>query len=278
MNVRQVAGRLARSRALLLFTGEYTRTVLVRQWRAGAGPRAGRTGRTNTRVNESVLCGSSPMGYDEIRHAPARSPTPGTCPMNRASFGCRLKEAPRSIRSTWIAELLNCVNANTVTPAAGQIAVVPLADQNTATDTRSFTWTVSDAIRFPSTSAATAVVGVSKSLSMAGTDSISSDTLTYSATGLPAGLAMNSSTGLISGTPSLSDAVAGSVSLYTASLTLTDNHSGTDHQSLTWYITNPTFSWSMTPVAAPSVTNPGSQSSAEGASISLAFHDSGPHS
>lgn len=44
-------------------------------------------------------------------------------------------------------------------------------------------------------------VGTAKSLQMSATDSASGQTLTWSATGLPAGLSINSSTGLISGTP-----------------------------------------------------------------------------
>jgi hypothetical protein len=44
-------------------------------------------------------------------------------------------------------------------------------------------------------------VGTAKSLQLTATDSASGQTLTWSATGLPAGLSISSSTGLISGTP-----------------------------------------------------------------------------
>jgi subtilase family serine protease len=47
----------------------------------------------------------------------------------------------------------------------------------------------------------TGTVGTAVSLQIKATDSASGQTLTYSATGLPAGLSINSSTGLISGTP-----------------------------------------------------------------------------
>jgi len=47
----------------------------------------------------------------------------------------------------------------------------------------------------------TATVGTAASLQVSASDSASGQTLTYSATGLPAGLSINSSTGLISGTP-----------------------------------------------------------------------------
>ena len=44
-------------------------------------------------------------------------------------------------------------------------------------------------------------VGTAASLQIHATDSASGQTLTYSASGLPAGLSINSSSGLISGTP-----------------------------------------------------------------------------
>ncbi|TVZ05863.1 glycoside hydrolase [Trebonia kvetii] len=47
----------------------------------------------------------------------------------------------------------------------------------------------------------TGTVGTAASLQIQATDSASGQTLSYSATGLPAGLAINASTGLISGTP-----------------------------------------------------------------------------
>ncbi|MGD0705161.1 MAG: ricin-type beta-trefoil lectin domain protein, partial [Trebonia sp.] len=47
----------------------------------------------------------------------------------------------------------------------------------------------------------TSTVGTAASLQVGATDSASGQTLTYSASGLPAGLSINSSTGLISGTP-----------------------------------------------------------------------------
>ena len=47
----------------------------------------------------------------------------------------------------------------------------------------------------------TSTVGTAASLQVGATDSASGQTLTYSATGLPAGLSINASTGLISGTP-----------------------------------------------------------------------------
>jgi DNA-binding beta-propeller fold protein YncE/regulation of enolase protein 1 (concanavalin A-like superfamily) len=78
--------------------------------------------------------------------------------------------------------------------------------------------------------------------------------MTYSATGLPLGLSINSSAGLISGTVA-STAAASS----TAAVTVSD---GT-------LSTTATFSWATTAPAAPVVTNPGAQSSPLGQSASL---------
>jgi uncharacterized repeat protein (TIGR01451 family) len=61
------------------------------------------------------------------------------------------------------------------------------------------------------------------------------DPLTYSATGLPAGLAINSATGAISGTVSF-DAAAGSP--YSVTVTVTDLSLAVASQSFTWTVTN----------------------------------------
>src|SRR5262249_27439027 len=50
----------------------------------------------------------------------------------------------------------------------------------------------------------TGTVGTAASLQIRATDSAAGQTLTYSAAGLPAGLAISSTTGLISGTPTTS--------------------------------------------------------------------------
>jgi uncharacterized repeat protein (TIGR01451 family) len=86
------------------------------------------------------------------------------------------------------------------------------------------------------------------------TDSSPTATLTYAATGLPTGLSINTSTGLISGTP---NSVAGSPYTVTVTATDNDNFSG-----------SATFNWVVTAVVNKvSVTNPGTQSSIEGTAI-----------
>jgi serine protease len=75
----------------------------------------------------------------------------------------------------------------------------------------------------------TGTVGTAVSLQIHATDSASGQTLTYSATGLPAGLSINSSTGLISGTPTTAA---------TSSVTVTakDTTNASGSASFTWTI------------------------------------------
>jgi subtilase family serine protease len=75
----------------------------------------------------------------------------------------------------------------------------------------------------------TTTVGTAVSLQIHATDSASGQTLTYSATGLPAGLSINSSTGLISGTPT----TAGSNSV---TVTAKDTTNASGSASFTWTI------------------------------------------
>jgi len=79
----------------------------------------------------------------------------------------------------------------------------------------------------------TSTVGTAVSRQIQATDP-QGDTLTYSATGLPAGLSINSSTGLISGTPTAAGA---------SSVTVTARDPGNNTGSAT-------FSWTVNPVAS----------------------------
>ena len=79
----------------------------------------------------------------------------------------------------------------------------------------------------------TSTVGTAVSLQIKGSDSASGQTLTYSASGLPAGLSINSSSGLISGTPT----TAGSSSV---TVTAKDTTGAAGSASFTWTVNSAT--------------------------------------
>src|SRR5207244_1987182 len=81
---------------------------------------------------------------------------------------------------------------------------------------------------------------------------------TYSASGLPAGLSVNAGTGLISGTVGLS---AHGSSPYQVTVTASDGHNHSASQTIVWVVT---------PRVA--LSNPGSQASANGDTVSLQVH------
>jgi endo-1,4-beta-xylanase len=81
--------------------------------------------------------------------------------------------------------------------------------------------------------ARTGSVGTAASLQVQATDSASGQTLSYSATGLPAGLAINASTGLISGTPTGSGS-------NTVTVTVRDTTGATGAASFAWNISGGT--------------------------------------
>jgi serine protease len=101
-------------------------------------------------------------------------------------------------------------------------------------------------------------VGTPVSLQISASDSASGQTLTYSASGLPAGLSINSSSGLISGTPT----TAG-----TSSVTVTATDTTGAHGSAT-------FSWTISSTTGNTVTvtSPGSQTGTVGTAVSLQIH------
>jgi hypothetical protein len=101
------------------------------------------------------------------------------------------------------------------------------------------------------------VVGTAFSLQIQASDSAAGQTLSYSATGLPAGLAINASTGLISGTPTTSAPA-------TITVTVTDTTGATGTATFTWS--------ACMGCNTVTVTNPGAQSGTVGTAASLQIH------
>ncbi|HEY6498636.1 MAG TPA: putative Ig domain-containing protein [Streptosporangiaceae bacterium] len=109
-------------------------------------------------------------------------------------------------------------------------------DSSGPSGSASFTWTVGsggssggNTVTVTSPGAQSTAVGTAVSLPVKATDSASGQTLTYSASGLPGGLSISSSTGTISGTPT----TAGS---YSVTVTATDTTGAAGTASFTWTV------------------------------------------
>ena len=121
--------------------------------------------------------------------------------------------------------------SGTPTTTGTSHVTVTVSDTTGAAGVASFTWSVEPVgvTVLPPGSQST-VVNTTVSLQMHATDSNSGQTLTWSAAGLPAGLSINSSSGLISGT-------ATTVANYTATVTATDGLGTSGHVSFSWAVT-----------------------------------------
>ena len=146
--------------------------------------------------------------------------------------------------------------------SAGAHSVQVSATDGELSDAASFTWTITNnrapAVTNPGNQSDTE--GDAVSLQMSGSDP-DGHTLSWSASGLPAGLSINTNTGLISGTLAYHSAGA-----YSAQVSATDGDLS-DAASFTWTIANN---------RAPTVTAPGNQSDAEGDAVSLQMSGSDP--
>jgi hypothetical protein len=155
----------------------------------------------------------------------------------------------------------------TPTTAGTSQVTVKATDSTGASGSQTFTWTISSAstantVTVTSPGNQTGTVGTPiSSLQISATDSASGQTLTYTASGLPAGLSISSS-GLISGTPT-------TTGTNTVEVTATDTTGASGSQ---------TFTWTISPSAADTVTvtNPGNQTGTVGtaASVQISATDS----
>jgi hypothetical protein len=97
------------------------------------------------------------------------------------------------------------VISGTASTAGTSTVTVTGKDTTGPTGSATFTWTVGstagNTVTVTNPGPQTGTVGTAASLQISASDSASGQTLTYSATGLPAGLSISSSTGLITGTP-----------------------------------------------------------------------------
>ena len=148
----------------------------------------------------------------------------------------------------------NGLITGTTTVAGTYSATVTVTDSAGASGSAAFSWSVLTAVTPPPVDKITvtnpgnqtSTVNTAARLQIAATDSLG-EQLTYRATGLPAGLAINASTGLISGTPT---------TVGTSSVTVSASDASGASGSAS-------FSWTITTAATPppsgqlTVTNPG---------------------
>src|SRR5439155_1658638 len=133
--------------------------------------------------------------------------------------------------------------------SAGTYSVTATASDGTLSNSKTFTWTVTNVNRAPTLTAPanqTSAENAAVSLQLVATDP-DGDALTYSATGLPPSLTVTAATGLISGTLSFTSAGTYSVTATASDGTLSDSK---------------TFTWTVTNVnRAPTLTAPANQTS-----------------
>ena len=142
------------------------------------------------------------------------------------------------------------VISGTPTSAGDYAVTLTATDSSGFTGSRTFDWTVTNSVTVAdpgsqSSTSGTAITPVDGSAS----DSSSTATLTWSATGLPTGLAIDPATGTISGTPT----TAGSSSV---TVTATDDSGYSGSASFAWTVTN-----------TVTVADPGGQSDLSGTAI-----------
>jgi len=158
-------------------------------------------------------------------------------------------------------------NGELVNPSSGLCLTDPggntsaRLDIETCTDSAQQQWTLpsggttGNTVTVTSPGSQTATAGTAASLQIHATDSANSQTLTYSASGLPAGLGINPSTGLISGTPT----TAGTS---TVTVTATDTANATGTTTFTWTVNPNNGSCGTTNVALGQPTTASSQENA----------------
>jgi prepilin-type N-terminal cleavage/methylation domain-containing protein len=133
----------------------------------------------------------------------------------------------------------------TPTTAGTYAAVVVVTDANTHQDFITFTWTIADppALAAPGTVTSQGGVAYSRTFTMTGGTS----PYAWTATGLPAGLSLNASTGAVTGTPTT--VASGSVTL-----TVTDKYNLASAQTFTWTVPALSYAGFTPPATTPAGT------------------------
>ncbi len=159
----------------------------------------------------------------------------------------------------------------TITGSANTYSVsIAAFDEENVGASQTFTWNVST---LSETNPGTQNNGVGDVVSLQIHDSglPSGDSWSYSATGLPNGLSISTSTGLITGT------IAGSANTYSSSVTASDGHGGSVTQAFSWKVF---FRPAITGPSSATVTenNPFTFSAANGNEINVSDQSAGSNS
>jgi hypothetical protein len=125
------------------------------------------------------------------------------------------------------------VISGTPTTAGSYTVTVTGTDSTGPTGSATFAWTVgstaADTVTVTNPGSQAGTVGTAASVQIKAADSASGQTLAYTAAGLPAGLSISSSTGLISGTPT-------TAATSTVTVTATDTTGASGSATFTWTV------------------------------------------
>ena len=137
----------------------------------------------------------------------------------------------------------------------GPLDVVTVTYTDTAghSANQSFLWFISDPVTVTNPGDQSGTEGVPVDLTPQATDANGGALVTWSETGLPAGLNIDPDGGAVTGTPD-----AGSAGVYVVTLTATDPSGASASQTLVWTV-----------APAVTITDPGVQSATEGAAVNL---------
>jgi O-glycosyl hydrolase len=160
----------------------------------------------------------------------------------------------------WLTNASNDVAAQTAISLSGGAFSATIPARSLVTYVINPSTTVGNTVTVTNPGTQTSVLQTATSLQISATDSAAGQTLTYSATGLPAGLSIDPLTGLITGTPT----TAGTSSV---TVTATDGTGASGSAS---------FAWSIAVGISIDVSNPGSQSSTVGTAVSLPIQATSP--
>jgi O-glycosyl hydrolase len=156
----------------------------------------------------------------------------------------------------WLTNASNNIAAQPTTTVSGGSFSYTMPARSLVTFTIPAGTTTGNTVTVTNPGTQTSAAGNAASLQVQASDSAAGQTLTYSATGLPAGLSISSATGLISGTPT-------TASTNTVTVTATDGTGASGSATFTWTITGTSTGNTVT------VTNPGAQAGTVGAAVSV---------